>query len=91
MAWQPPPSPSTCGTAWCRRPASAWVPCHTSPGRAAEAEQALRGKKLDEAAAAAAAQIAFKDARPRGGNAYLPDLGRRTLVRALMQAQAMEA
>lgn len=60
------------------------------PWRAKEAEDALRGKRLDEATAAAAAQAAFKGARTHGENAYLPDLGRRTLVRALMQAQAME-
>ena len=60
------------------------------PWRAKEAEDALRGKRLDEATATAAAQAAFKNARTHGENAYLPDLGRRTLVRALMQAQAME-
>ena len=61
------------------------------PWRAKEAEQVLRGKRLDEAAASAAAQAAFQSARPRGENGYLPDLGRRTLVRALMQAHGMEA
>lgn len=61
------------------------------PWRAREAEQALRGKALDEAAATAAAELAFKDARTHGENGFLPDLGRRTLVRALMQAKAMEA
>ena len=61
------------------------------PWRAKEAEQVLRGKRLDEAAASAAAQAAFQGARPHGENGYLPDLGRRTLVRALMQAHGMEA
>lgn len=61
------------------------------PWRAREAEALLRGKRLDEAAAGAAADAAFASAQTREGNAHLPDLGRRTLVRALMQAQAMEA
>lgn len=60
------------------------------PWRAHEAEAALKGKPLTEANAEAAAQAAFADARPREHNAYKPDLGRRTLVRALMQAQALE-
>ena len=61
------------------------------PWRARAAEDALRGKKLDEATATVAAQAAFKDARTHEDNKYLPDLGRRTLVRALMHAQGMEA
>jgi xanthine dehydrogenase YagS FAD-binding subunit len=61
------------------------------PWRARDAEALLRGKRLDEGTATAAAQAAFAAARPREGNAHLPDLGRRTLVRALLQAQAMEA
>jgi xanthine dehydrogenase YagS FAD-binding subunit len=61
------------------------------PWRAHEAEAALRGKPLTEDTAAAAAQAAFAGARPRQGNAYLIDLGRRTLARALMQAGRMEA
>lgn len=61
------------------------------PWRAHEAEAALRGKPLTEDTAAAAAQAAFGAARPRQGNAYLIDLGRRTLARALLQAGRMEA
>ena len=61
------------------------------PWRAREAEALLRGKRLDEGTATAAAQAAFAAAKPRQGNAHLPELGRRTLVRALLQAQAMEA
>ena len=60
------------------------------PWRAHAAEDALRGKRLDEAAATAAAAAAFTGARPRKENAYLVDLGQRTLVRALMQAGSME-
>jgi xanthine dehydrogenase YagS FAD-binding subunit len=61
------------------------------PWRAHEAEAALRGKRLDEASATVAARAAFAGAKPREHNAYKVELGRRTLVRALMQAKAMEA
>lgn len=61
------------------------------PWRSHEAEAALRGKPLTEDAAAAAAQAAFAGAQPRQDNAYLIDLGRRTLARALMQASRLEA
>ena len=60
------------------------------PLRPHAAEAFLRGKKLDEATAAAAAGIAFQGAQPRRDNAYKVELGQRTLVRALMQAGAME-
>lgn len=60
------------------------------PWRAHEAEAALRGKPLNEATATAAAEAAFTGARPRQENAYLIDLGRRTLARALLQAGRME-
>jgi xanthine dehydrogenase YagS FAD-binding subunit len=60
------------------------------PWRAHEAEAALRGKRLDEASAAAAARAAFASAKPHEHNAYKVELGRRTLVRALMQAKTME-
>jgi xanthine dehydrogenase YagS FAD-binding subunit len=55
------------------------------PWRATEAEAALIGKPLDEAAAQAAAEAAFAGAVTHGGNAFKPELGRRTLVRALLQ------
>jgi xanthine dehydrogenase YagS FAD-binding subunit len=60
------------------------------PWRAEEAEAALVGKPLTEESARAAAEIALKGAITHGHNDYKPELGRRTLVRALMQAQAME-
>ncbi len=60
------------------------------PWRAHEAEQSLRGKTLDEGTASAAARIAFAGAKPRGANAFKVDLGQRTLVRALLQANRME-
>ncbi|HWE45898.1 MAG TPA: xanthine dehydrogenase family protein subunit M [Caulobacteraceae bacterium] len=62
----------------------------TKPWRAHEAEAVLNGKPLDEAQARRAADAAFAGARTREQNAFKPELGRRTLVRALMQAQAME-
>jgi xanthine dehydrogenase YagS FAD-binding subunit len=60
------------------------------PWRAYEAEAQLRGKALTEAAAEAAAGAAFEHARAPGELKFKPELGRRTLVRALLQAQAME-
>jgi xanthine dehydrogenase YagS FAD-binding subunit len=61
------------------------------PWRAHEAEAALKGKPLTEQAAQAAAEAAFATAVTHGGNAAKPELGRRTLVRALLQVQSMEA
>ena len=60
------------------------------PWRAHEAEAALHGKKLDEDSAIAAARAAFAGAKPHGENAFKIDLGQRTLVRALLQANRME-
>ena len=51
-----------------------------------EAEAALKGRALDEAGARRAAEAAFADARTHGDNDYKPELGKRTLVRALLQA-----
>jgi xanthine dehydrogenase YagS FAD-binding subunit len=61
----------------------------TRPWRAREAETALKGKILDEKTADAAAVIAFAGAKTHGGNDYKPDLGRRTLTRALLHAASM--
>ncbi|MBL27042.1 MAG: FAD-binding molybdopterin dehydrogenase [Rhodospirillaceae bacterium] len=61
----------------------------TKPWRARQAEAALKGRTLDENAAETAASAAFADAETRDGNAYKPELGRRTLVRALLQAATM--
>jgi xanthine dehydrogenase YagS FAD-binding subunit len=63
----------------------------TTPWRAKQAEAVLIGKPLTEQTAQAAAEAAFAGARTREHNRYKPDLGRRTLVRALLQANAMEA
>jgi len=62
----------------------------TKPWRAREAEAALRGKTLDENSARAAAEAAFAGAVTHGQNDYKPELGRRTLVRALLEAKALE-
>jgi xanthine dehydrogenase YagS FAD-binding subunit len=62
----------------------------TVPWRAQDAEGTLFGKTLNEQVASAAADAAFAFARPRGDNAYKVALGKRTLVRALLQAAAME-
>ena len=60
------------------------------PWRAHEAEAQLTGRRLDEQAAQQAAEAAFAGAVTHGDNDYKPELGRRALVRALLQAQAME-
>jgi xanthine dehydrogenase YagS FAD-binding subunit len=59
------------------------------PWRSEEAERALTGKPLTEANAAAAATAALKGAKTHGNNDFKPELARRTLIRALLQAKAM--
>ena len=61
----------------------------TVPWRAHEAEAVLTGQRLDEARAARAAEVAFEAAQPRRHNAFKIPLGKRTLVRALLETQAM--
>ena len=61
----------------------------TKPWRAHEAEAALSGRQLNEATAQEAAEAAFASAVSHGENAFKPELGRRTLVRALLTARAM--
>ena len=62
----------------------------TKPWRAHQAEAALKGRPLTPEVAREAAHAAFASAVTHGGNDYKPELGRRTLVRALMQAKSME-
>jgi xanthine dehydrogenase YagS FAD-binding subunit len=62
----------------------------SKPWRAHEAEAALRGKSLDERSARKAAEAAFASARTHGENDFKPELGRRTLVRALLEAAQLE-
>jgi xanthine dehydrogenase YagS FAD-binding subunit len=60
------------------------------PWRAKETEAQLNGKQLDEQTIEAAAIVAFAQAQPREHNAFKVELGKRTLVRALHQAAALE-
>ena len=60
------------------------------PWRAHEAEALLAGRKLDETSAREAADAAFANAVTHGENEFKPQLGRRTLVRALLEAKTME-
>jgi xanthine dehydrogenase YagS FAD-binding subunit len=62
----------------------------TRPWRAHEAEQLLAGHALDEATAAEAADAALASATPHEDNNFKIELGRRTLVRALLETKAME-
>jgi xanthine dehydrogenase YagS FAD-binding subunit len=60
------------------------------PWRSAAAEAVLRGHPLTDAQAGAAAETAFADAAAPGDRAFKPELGRRTLVRALMACRSLE-
>jgi xanthine dehydrogenase YagS FAD-binding subunit len=62
----------------------------TVPWRAGAAEEALRGRRLDEESAGEAAEAAFAEARPLEHNAFKIPLGRQALVRALLETRDME-
>jgi xanthine dehydrogenase YagS FAD-binding subunit len=62
----------------------------TKPWRAHAAEAALVGRRLDEASAREAAEAALTGAAAHGDVTFKIELGRRTLVRALLETQAME-
>jgi xanthine dehydrogenase YagS FAD-binding subunit len=62
----------------------------TVPWRARDAEQALVGRTLDEASCHQAAEIALSGAHEYQHNSFKVELGRQTIVRALLQAAAME-
>jgi xanthine dehydrogenase YagS FAD-binding subunit len=62
---------------------------HYAPYRATMAEAVLRGRPLDEAIARTAAAAALAGAVTHGHNDFKPELARRTLVRALLQARGM--
>lgn len=62
----------------------------TKPWRSKAAEASLVGQPLNETTAAKAADLVFASAVTHGANAYKPELGRRTVVRALLQAGRME-
>src|SRR5689334_17223483 len=60
------------------------------PWRAREAEASLKGKALDDETLNSAAAAAFRTARPQTENEFKVALGKRTMIRALRQAAAME-
>jgi xanthine dehydrogenase YagS FAD-binding subunit len=60
------------------------------PWRAREAERLLTGRTLSEAVATEAASAALSEAVTHGHNDYKPELARRTIVRALLEARAMK-
>lgn len=62
----------------------------TRPWRAWKAERSLIGGGLTEDDAARAADIAFADAKPGKLNGFKIPIGKRTIVRALIEAKAME-
>ena len=62
----------------------------TIPWRAYRAEEVLRGRALTETRAREAADAEFTGAYTRAHNAYKVALGKSTMVRALLDAQAME-
>jgi xanthine dehydrogenase YagS FAD-binding subunit len=62
----------------------------TVPWRAKQAEAMLKGQPFNGDVLTAAANKAFEDAHARTHNAYKIELGKRTLVRALHQAAALE-
>lgn len=60
----------------------------TRPWRLPQVEQALHGRKADEASLRAAAELAGEGARPASGNAFKVVLLRRVVLRALQTATA---
>jgi xanthine dehydrogenase YagS FAD-binding subunit len=60
------------------------------PWRAKEAERYLTGKPLTPAGAENAARAALSDAKTHGHNDYKPELAKRAIVRALLEAQALK-
>jgi xanthine dehydrogenase YagS FAD-binding subunit len=61
----------------------------SKPWRAREAETVLNGQKFDETLARRAADAAFAKAEAHGDNQYKHELGKRVLVRALLQTAQM--
>jgi xanthine dehydrogenase YagS FAD-binding subunit len=60
------------------------------PWRAQAAEQALVGKRLDEATAAAAAEAALEGARPMSRNGYKVQVAKTAVKRAILQAAGIK-
>ena len=61
------------------------------PWRSRPAEEALTGKPVTEATAAAAADAALRDARPLGQNAYKVQVAKVAVKRAILRAAGLEA
>jgi xanthine dehydrogenase YagS FAD-binding subunit len=62
----------------------------TVPWRVREAEAELKDKTLDEAAAERAAELCFAKAVTRPPNAFKVPIGKETVIRALLEAKAMQ-
>jgi xanthine dehydrogenase YagS FAD-binding subunit len=60
------------------------------PWRSKPAEDALAGKPLDEATAAAAGEAAVSEAKPMSGNAYKVQIAKTAVKRAIMQAAGLK-
>ena len=60
------------------------------PWRAREAEAALIGARPERAAFVAAAELALAGATTRNGNAFKPELARRTIVAVLSDLAGAE-
>jgi xanthine dehydrogenase YagS FAD-binding subunit len=60
------------------------------PWRAREAEEELKGGALDEQRAATAANAAFANAKGYKYNEFKIETGKQTLIRALLEAKALE-
>jgi len=60
------------------------------PWRSKPAEEALAGKPLNEATAAAAAEAAVNEAKPMSGNAYKVQIARTAVKRALLNAAGIK-
>jgi xanthine dehydrogenase YagS FAD-binding subunit len=60
------------------------------PWRAREAEAELNGKALDETSAGRAAEAAFAGAKGYEHNKFKIETGKQTLIRALLEAKALE-
>jgi xanthine dehydrogenase YagS FAD-binding subunit len=58
------------------------------PWRGEKAERHLAGKRPEPDTIRAAAEIELKEAKPYSGNAFKLELAKRTIVRAVMEAQA---
>ena len=60
------------------------------PWRSQAAEQALAGKTITEATAAAAADAALRDARPMSSNAYKVQVAKTAVKRAILRAAGIQ-